>query len=335
MNFLHLDRTWIVAEIGVNHEGDENVAIELIRLAAGCGVDAVKFQTYETEHYISTVQPERRERARKFQLSEKTFRLLAETALDCGVLFFSTPFHPKNVDFLDDIVPLFKISSGDLTYLNLIKYVARKGKPLIISTGLGTEEEIRAAVNAVLEVSPEAGEKGDLALMHCIAAYPAPHQELNLGNIQWLQETFGLPTGYSDHSLGIRACELAVAAGAVIIEKHFTYRKENQVFHDHAISADPEEMRQLVKILRAVEEYRGKKIRQRARSEEGMLLHLRRSIGTLVDIPAGKQVQAEWLTYLRPAWGLSPDDFEAVVGKRLRRTVPAGDLIRLEDIENP
>jgi sialic acid synthase SpsE len=228
---------------------------------------------------------------------------------------------------------MFKVSSGDLTHLSLIRHVATKGKPIIISTGMGTKEEIQKAVDTVLEVRPEASDDGELMLLHCVAAYPAPAEEANLASIGWLKETFALPVGYSDHTLGIKACELAVAAGAVLVEKHFTYRKENQSFHDHKLSADPEDMRQLVAAVRQAEIYLGKPERRRGPSEERMLLHMRRSIGAAVDIPADKPVQREWLTYLRPAWGLPEKEFDRVVGKRLRRYISAGDLIRAEDLE--
>ncbi len=333
VDFRNLGRTWIVAEVGVNHEGDPELAAELIRIAAQCGVDAVKFQTFRAEHYVSSVQPERLERARKFQLDYETFGRLARIARESGVLFFSTPLHADDVDFLTEIVPMFKVSSGDLTHLSLIRHVATKGKPIIISTGMGTKEEIQKAVDTVLEVRPEASNDGELMLLHCVAAYPTPAEEANLASIGWLKETFALPVGYSDHTLGIKACELAVAAGAVLVEKHFTYRKENQSFHDHKLSADPEDMRQLVAAVRQAEIYLGKPERRRGPSEERMLLHMRRSIGAAVDIPADKPVQREWLTYLRPAWGLPEKEFDRVVGKRLRRYISAGDLIRAEDLE--
>jgi N,N'-diacetyllegionaminate synthase len=333
MDFRKLERTWIVAEIGVNHEGNAGVAAELIRKAAGCGVDAVKFQTFRAEHYVSTVQQERRERARRFQLPYETFRELAAIAQESGVTFFSTPLHSDDVDFLDEIAPLFKVSSGDLTHLSLVRHIAAKGKPMIISTGLGMREEIQGAIEAVLEVWPDAADKGKLILLHCVAAYPTPAEEANLANIAWLRETFGLPVGYSDHTLGTKACELAVACGAVLLEKHFTYRKEDQVFHDHALSADPQDMRQLVATVRRAEVFLGQKQRSLGPSEEKMLSLMRRSIGAAVDIPAGVPVRREWLTYLRPAWGLPVDEFDTVVGRFLRRAVPAGDLIRAEDFE--
>jgi N,N'-diacetyllegionaminate synthase len=333
LDFSKLKRTWIIAEIGVNHEGDVNVAADLIRKAADCGVDAVKFQTFRAEHYVSSVQPERLQRVRRFQLSYNDFRHLARLARECGLVFFSTPLHAVDADFLDEIAPLFKVSSGDLTHLSLIRHIAAKGKPMIISTGLGTRKEIQAAVDAVLEVRPGAREKGELALLHCVAAYPTPAKDADLANINWLRETFNLPVGYSDHTLGIEACELAVAMGAVILEKHFTYRKENQAFHDHAISADPEDMRQLVAAVRRAEVYLGRKERRRRPADSEMLRHMRRSVGAAVDIPAGVPVRREWLTFLRPAWGLPPEKFEAVIGQRLRRAVPAGDLIKAEDLE--
>jgi len=333
LNFWDLDKTWIVAEIGVNHEGDSKMAAKLVRLAAEAGVDATKFQTFRAEHYVSSVQPERLRRVRKFQLSSEAFRQLAQIAKEQGVTFFSTPLHMNDVDFLDEIAPLFKISSGDLTHLALIAHTASKGKPMIISTGLGTREEIQTAVDTVLEVRPDAGSKGELMLLHCVAAYPTPAEEANLGNIRWLRDTFGLPVGYSDHTLGTKACELAVAAGAVLVEKHFTYRKENQEFHDHAISADPSDMRQLVLAVREAGTYQGAKERVRMPSEEKMLLTMRRSIGAARDIPCGQPVRREWLTYLRPAWGIPIGQVDTVVGRRLQRAVPAGDLIREEDLE--
>jgi N,N'-diacetyllegionaminate synthase len=302
-------------------------------LAAACSVDAVKFQTYRAEHYVSTVQPERRERAKKFQLTYDTFRELAKVARESQVIFFSTPLHTDDADFLDEIAPIFKVSSGDLTHLSLIRHIAAKGKPIIISTGLGTREEIQAAIDAVLEVRPGAGDQGELLLLHCIAAYPAPIEEVNLANITWLRDTFSLPIGYSDHTLGTKACELAVALGAVVLEKHFTYRKENQLFHDHAISADPTDMRQLVASVRQAEIYLGHRERQRGNAEEKMRLNMRRSVGAAADIPAGVPIHKEWLTYLRPAWGLPADQLGSLIGKRLRRSVPEGDLIKAEDLE--
>ena len=332
MNFANLDRTWIVAEIGVNHEGDEAVASDLIRKAKDAGADAVKFQTFAPEHYVSTVQPDRLARVTRFALSHDAFRRLADLARELGIVFFSTPLGFDDVAFLEHVAPLFKVSSGDITYLPLIRRIAETGKPMIISTGLGTPDEIREAVNTVLAVRPSAQTDGSLMLMHCVAAYPTPPGEANLRNLGWLKKSFGLPIGYSDHTLGIKACELAIAAGAIALEKHFTYRKEDQAFHDHALSADPRDLAELVKAVRTAETYLGSSTRARGPSEEKLLQHMRRSLAAAVDIPAGVPVKPEWLTFLRPQWGLTPDRFETVVGRTLNRAVTAGDLIRQEDL---
>jgi len=332
INFNDLERTWIVAEIGVNHEGDEAVATHLIAKAADAGADAVKFQTFQIEHYISTEQPERFERTKGFQLSRDAFRRLKETADDRGVTFFSTPFGIEDVDFLDGIAPVLKISSGDLTFLELIGKAAQTGKPLIVSTGLGNRDEVAAAVERVLSVRPAARDDGSLMLMHCVSAYPTEAADANLRNIAWLKDQFGLPVGYSDHTLGTKACELAVAAGAVALEKHFTYRKEDQAFHDHLLSADPSDLASLVEAVRRAEGYLGRYERRPGEAERANADNMRRAIGALTDIAEGAVIEAGQLTWLRPAWGLGPEAMQDVIGKRARRNIEAGTLIRAEDI---
>jgi len=333
VDFRSLDRTLVIAEIGVNHEGDFDVAADLIRKAADVGADYVKFQTFSIQHYISTEQPERYERTSRFELSREQFRRLANVAADSGVTFISTPFHMVDADFLDEIVPLFKISSGDLTFLSLVRHVAKKRKPMIISTGLGAEQEIADAVQAVREEWPEAIEQGQVMLMHCVSAYPTSPEEANLRNIEWLRHKFDVPVGYSDHTLGVKACELAVAMGARVIEKHFTYRKEDQAFHDHLLSADPQDLHELITAIRHAETYLGSAERLRGETEQNMEQHMRRSIGALVDIEAGVPVEEAWLTYVRPQWGLKPDEIDQVIGKPLKNKISAGAVIRKEDLE--
>lgn len=333
MNFSKLDRTFIIAEIGVNHEGNADVAADLIRKAAASGADAVKFQTFTPEHYISSEQPERRERVRSMQLGQADFRRLAAIAREHSIRFFSTPLGLQEADFLDEIASMFKIASGDLTYLDLISHVVRKGKPVILSTGLGTEAEIERAVRTALEVRPSAREDGSLMLMHCVSAYPTPPEEAHLRNIGWLIERFGLPVGYSDHTLGIKACELAVAAGAVALEKHFTYRRANQTFHDHALSAEPAELAALVEAVRIAERFLGRKERARGESEAKILDYARRSVGARVDIRAGTPLEDSWLIGLRPLWGVPIEAKSSLIGRKLKRAVTAGELIRDEDLE--
>lgn len=332
MNFGRLERTWVVAEIGVNHEGDEAVAVDLIAKAAEAGADAVKFQTFEIEHYISTEQPERRDRTKGFQLSRDAFRRLKAHADACGVVFFSTPLSIDDIAFLDGIAPLIKISSGDLTFLDLIGAAADTGKPLIVSTGLGTRDEVAAAVERVLSARPGARDDGSLMLMHCVSTYPTEPGDANLRNLTWLRDEFGLPVGYSDHTLGIKACELAVAVGAVALEKHFTYSRENQSFHDHHLSAEPAELADLVRSVRTAEAYLGRYERRRTDAEIENAPNMRRAIGALTDIGAGEVIERAQLTWLRPAWGIGPDQMDRVVGKRAGRSIKAGEIIREDDI---
>ncbi len=257
LKFTELTRTWVVAEIGVNHEGDIEKAIDMIRLAAEAGADAVKFQTYAAERYVSSVQPERLERVKRFELSYDEFQTLSQQAASSGVVFFSTPLHPDDCVFLSSIAPVIKISSGDLTYNKLLESAGRTGKPVILSTGMGSEAEIDKAVSVLESVHPDIRVSGKLLLMHCVAAYPTGEHEVHLRNMEWLRERYQVPVGFSDHTTGSKVCELAVAAGAVAIEKHFTYRRENQEFHDHHISADPKLMEEIITSVRTVEKVLG------------------------------------------------------------------------------
>lgn len=332
LRFDRLDRTWVIAEIGINHEGDAARAREMISLAAKAGADAVKFQTFQIDNYISTTQPERKEKVGRFELSRAAFKSLAEHAVSCGVVFFSTPLHENDVDFLAELAPLIKISSGDLTHLRLIRHAAGKGLPMIISTGLGEEDEIAAAVAAAEEGAPGIGAAGKLMLFHCIAAYPADEADANLRNIAWLKDCFGLPTGYSDHTLGGKACELAVAAGAVALEKHFTYRREGQTFHDHALSAEPHELADLIAAVRRVELLLGSYTRNPSERERSFTGHLRRSVAVKRAVAAGQPVPEDALILLRPGWGLPPERMGAVAGRRTTRDLAVGEIVREEDL---
>lgn len=333
VKFNNLKKIFIVAEIGVNHEGNFDTAMDLIKKAHQSGVDAVKFQTFKANQYISTCQPERRERAKKFQLSREQFDKLSKEAKKRKLKFFSTPLNPNDIDFLSKISDIIKISSGDLTNLDLIKYAAKKYNNLIISTGLGVHSEIQAAINTVLKQKPSIRNNNSLVLMHCVSAYPAPEKELNLGNIRWLQDNFNFLTGYSDHSLGTKACELSVMFGIKVIEKHFTYRKENQLFHDHAISADPKDMKNLVNKVRRAELIYGEYQRRRGPSEKKNLKNMRRSYCAVCDLDRGHKIERKDLILLRPAIGYQCNELGNVVGKYLKRNIKLGMVIKKTDVK--
>jgi N,N'-diacetyllegionaminate synthase len=330
--FKDRKRAWIIAEIGVNHEGDEAVAADLVRKAAESGADAVKFQTYQPEGYVSRSQPERLKAVAGRALSYEAFERLAALAKSLGITFFSTPLAFDDVAFLDRVAPIFKVATGELTWLDLIRRIAETGKPMIVSTGLGLEHEIDAALKAIYEVRPDINDRGELLLMHCVSAYPTPAEQANLRNIFWLRDRFGVPVGYSDHTLGIKACELAIAAGAVALEKHFTYRKENQAFRDHALSVEPGEMKELIAAVRTAEIYLGQYGRQRGEAEMGNMTNARRSVAAARDIRAGSAITKDMLTGLRPLIGIPVENNGSVIGRSARRDILAGEVIAADDL---
>ncbi len=333
MNFREMERTFIVAEIGVNHEGDLETAASLIRHAARAGVDAVKFQAYQINNYISRSQPERYERSQRFQLSYEQFTTLSHVASECGVIFFASAFGLADVDFLSGLAPLLKISSGDLTYHRLLAHAASTGKPIILSTGGATLEELDAAVDVLRANGPKRPLAEWLLLNQCTACYPAPPEEINLRAMNFLSQRYGVSVGYSDHTLGTAACIAAVALGARAIEKHFTDHRADRTFHDHALSSEPAEMAQLVQDIRAVEAALGADVKARTACEESTLPRLRRGLAASRDLPSGHVVDAADLAYLRPAGAFPAGSEQRLIGRKLRRSIAAGYLFTEEDLD--
>jgi sialic acid synthase SpsE len=328
------ESVFIIAEIGANHEGDFDTACMLIEKAAQAGADAVKFQTYRAERLVAATEAGRRAHFRRMELSYEEFGRLADAAAGQGVEFLSTPFDFESADVLDGLVPAFKVASGDLTNLPFIEHLARKGKPLLISTGMGEAEEIAQVTDLVrANLSPGQPLEERLVLLHCVSSYPTPPEEAHLRAIPYLAGAFRVPVGYSDHTLGTLACEAAVALGARIIEKHFTYRKEGQTFRDHALSADPADMTDLVKRIRAIEVLLGESGKGLGRAEAPNRVPMRRSLAARGDIPQGAVLLAEMITFLRPATGLEPRLWRDVLGRKARRAISAGHIIGEEDLE--
>jgi N,N'-diacetyllegionaminate synthase len=331
---VDLDRqVLVIAEIGNNHEGNFAVAQEMLGRAAEAGADAVKFQTFIPEHYVSSADPARLERLRRFQLSRDQFAQLARQAADLGVIFFSTPFDIDSAHFLNTVQPVFKIASGDNTFAPLIEAVAGFGKPLIVSTGcadLLLLERVRANVRAIW--TRQAVDPG-LAFLHCVASYPVPAAEANLGAVRTLREHFKDCTiGYSDHTLGVQAATYAVAAGARIVEKHFTLDKNYSDFRDHQLSADPADMRQLVDAIREVTILMGSGEKRPQPCEAASVTAIRRSIAAARALPAGRILASTDLTWVRPGTGIAPGNESQVLGGTLRRALAQGDLIQTDDL---
>ncbi len=324
--------TLIVAEIGNNHEGSYGLAEELIGLAAQAGAGAVKFQSIIPERLVPPNQTERIQQLKKFQLSYEEYEKLSKVATKEGMLFLSTPFDIETVQFLNNLVPAFKIASGDNNFFPLIESVARTNKPIILSTGLTDMQEITITVDFVRRIWNELGIAPGLALLHCIAAYPVPSHDANLLAIRTLSNQFEVTVGYSDHTIGIDAAVASVAVGARIVEKHFTIDKEYSNFGDHKLSADPQDFGEMVQRIKLTFEILGDGNKRIQESEQVPSTAIRRSIVASRDLKAGTILQMEDLTWLRPGGGVSPGQELKLVGKKLIHSIDMGNLIQLDNV---
>jgi len=332
-NFNTDDHVLLIAEIGQNHEGDVSLAEEMIGMAAEAGADAVKFQTFRTEYFISPKDSERYQRMSRFELDEAAHHRLAAQAKQAGLLFLSTPLDLESARFLSDVVDGFKIASADNTFYPLLETVAETAKPIIISTGLADLGELQAAVETIRSIWKKNKIEQDVSLLHCVTAYPVPAQNANLRAIETLRQAFDCTIGYSDHVLGIDAAVLAVALGARIIEKHFTINKNQSDFRDHQLSVDPEELQLLVSRIRETEAMLGDGGFDLNPSEAPLNQAVRRSIAAARDLPAGKTIEEEDIMWIRPGGGYSPGEEARVIGLRTREVIQKGQLFEVELLE--
>ena len=318
----------MTAEIGNNHEGNYALAEEMIGKAAEAGADAVKFQTFISENYVSKTDRKRYEKLKAFEMSEHEFEKLAAVAKNENILFLSTPFDLKSAEFLDSIVPAFKIASGDNNFYPLIETIARFAKPVILSSGLAGTTEIGFTKMLIEKTWKEikCGYPG-IAVLHCVTSYPVPPSEANLKAISTLKELFGLCVGYSDHTLGIEAAVLSVALGARIIEKHFTIDKRYSDFRDHQLSVDPGDLRKLVDRIRECETLLGNGRKGVQNCEKKLEPLVRRSIAAARDLSAGEVLQMKDITWIRPAGGIPPGHENLVLGKCLKKNIAAGQIV--------
>ncbi len=323
----------IIAEIGNNHEGDFALARDLVARAADAGADAVKFQTFRPEHYVSRNDTARFERLQGFQFSEDQFTELATVAREAGLLFGSTPFDLASAHFLGGLVDFIKIASGDNTFYPLIEVAAASAKPMIFSTGLADHTQISRAKQAIDAVWGDAGVTPGLAILHCVASYPVPETQANLRAIPALAEAFpDVAAGYSDHTAGITAALAAVSLGARVIEKHFTIDNNYSDFRDHQLSADPETLKHLVAGVREVEAMLGNGDLGTQPCESDGIEAMRRSIVARHDIPAGTTIGADDITWVRPGGGIPPGDEDKVVGRTAKRDITADAMVNLDDV---
>ena len=326
-------RSIVIAEIGNNHGGDFTAALELIEAAAESGADLVKFQTYVPEH-LAGGDTRRLGFLRQCQLSFSDLERLAAHANDVGVEWFSTAFDIDSLKRLSQFQKIFKIASCDNNFFPLMDCIAGLGRPVILSTGLSDLQATAEAVNRITVGCEEDKSPSPVALLHCVSSYPTPLEEAGLSSIAILREKFPeCEVGYSDHTLGIEAAIYAVAAGARIVEKHFTLDKSQPWSRDHQISADPEDMRQMVSEIRKVETALGQKNIEVQECELSNLSAARRSIAAGQSLDEGTILTMDNLVCVRPGDGIAANQFDQVIGKQLITPVGAFQAISFDDLK--
>ena len=330
----HLDHeVAVIAEVGVNHEGSIDKAIALMRLSHQAGADAAKFQTFTPERLTSTSNSARLEQICTFDLGEAGFRNLAEEAAVLDFPIFSTAASEDVVSLLDELFPAIKIASGDIDFEPVIRAAAETGKPVILSTGLATMDELRAAIDWFCDAAGTDDIRDRLVLMQCVSAYPTPADQAHVRAVSYLADETGLRVGYSNHVIGIEPCLAAVAFGACVIETHFTDCKTNREFRDHALSCDPDDMRRLVEMIPVVRASLGDYGKVRQEGELENLDNIRKGVVAARDLEVGTVLARDDLMFARPGSEIPASKVDSLPGARLTTAVKKGKVIRAADLE--
>ena len=329
---------FIVGEGGVNHNGDMDMARRLVDAAVEAGCDAVKFQAYETEKYVTPDTPKADysldttdtaeshfEMIRRLELSPDNQREIMGYAHSKGIIFMSSPFEEDASDLLEELgVPAFKIPSGELTNLPYLAHIARKGIPMIVSTGMSYLGEVETAVQTI-----KGAGNTDIVLLHCVSRYPAPLEDVNLRAMHTMEAAFNLPVGYSDHTLGVEVPIAAVALGACVIEKHLTLDRELPG-PDHRASAEPDVLKAMVKGIRGAEAALGHGRKEPVPLEANTADVARKSLVAAQDIAAGTTLSQNLVAIKRPGTGLAPATWSLLEGRTVRVDVSEGALLSLD-----
>ena len=335
-----MPQIFIIAEAGVNHNGSVDLALKLIDSAKASGADAVKFQTFRADKLATrsahkaayqertTASEESQfEMLERLELDTETHKRLIEHCCQVGIQFLSSPFDAESADLLAKMdIPLLKIPSGEITNLPFLDHVARKGRPIILSTGMSTLGEIEEA----LTVLRAAGNR-QITLLHCVTEYPAPYAEVNLRAMNTLKAAFGLPVGYSDHTPGIEIPIAAAALGAAVIEKHFTVDR-SLAGPDHAASLEPNELEQMVTAIRHVEAALGDGIKAPARCELANISVARKSVVAARSLIAGQRLTSDDLDIKRPGNGIAPRLKPMLIGRTLSSGVEKDEVLRWDHL---
>lgn len=329
---------FIIAEAGVNHNGDIKIAKALIDAAYAAGANAVKFQSFKADKLATLKAPKAEyqkestdanesqfDMLKRLELSEEDHYNIADHCKKKGLLFLSTPFDEESAEFLNKMgMPIFKIPSGEITNHGLLEHIAQFRKPILLSTGMSTLDEVTYAVNAIQKKG-----KINLTLLHCVSNYPANPEHINLRAMITMREKYELPVGYSDHSLGTEIAFAAIALGACVLEKHFTLDR-NMPGPDHSASIEAGELGKLVKGVRAVEAALGDGEKNPASDELAVAKVARKSLVAKNDIPIGAILTNELIQARRPGNGIPPYMVNTIIGKRTKTFISKGTMIKME-----
>ncbi len=340
-------RTFIIAEAGVNHNGNMDTAIKLIDMAKKAGADAIKFQTFKSERLVTRSTPKAKyqkantgsgesqlEMLKRLELTSDNFKRLFSYCRKKNIIFMSTPFDEKSADMLDRLgMGIFKIPSGEITNKPLVQHIAGKNKPVILSTGMSYLSEVEKAVRWIYEIWNKSGFNQQLTLLHCVSNYPAHAADVNLYAMNTLKAAFGLSVGYSDHTQGIEIPIAAVAMGAKVVEKHFTLDK-NMKGPDHKASLEPDELKAMVKAIRNVEKAMGDGIKRPTEKEDETRIIARRSLVAKRDIKKGDVINSGDIIIKRPGNGILPEFKETIRGMKASKNIIADSVIKWGDIKD-
>lgn len=332
---------YIIAEAGVNHNGDINLALDLIEKAKLSGADCVKFQTFKAHQIVTKTSPKAKyqlevtdrtesqfDMLKKMELDMEDYRILLKKCKELDIDFLSTPYNIEDIDFLESLnVTGYKVASGQLTELPFLKYLATKQKTMIISTGMANLSDVFLAVETIRETGNE-----DIIVLQCTTNYPSKIEDANLLAMVSMRDSCKVRVGYSDHVENNYACFGSVALGAEIVEKHFTLDKKMEG-PDHSSSLNPEEFRELVEGIRNVEKALGSGLKKPSQIEIDNSYGMKRSLVILSDMKAGSVIKTEDIGFKRPATGLSPNMLADVIGKKLAKDMVEDEAIQLNSIQ--
>ena len=326
-----MDKVFIIAEAGVNHNGSLEIAKQLVDKALWAGADCIKFQTFKAENLVNKTAKKAEyqvnntksrgnqlDMLKKLELSFGDFIELKKYCGKKGIMFLSTPFDMESIEFLEPLIEMFKIPSGEITNLPYLRKINSYKKEVILSTGMADLDEIQAALNALKDCR--------VTLLHCTTEYPCPYSAVNMKAMLTMKNKFNLPVGYSDHTQGIEIPVMAVSMGAKIIEKHFTLDK-NMEGPDHKASLEPDELKAMVKSIRNVEKAFGMGIKTPQEAEKKNIEITRKSIVAKCDIKKGEKFSEKNLTCKRPGTGISPMKWDEIIGKTAQKDYKKDELI--------